>query len=212
MVDPVPPPGLEQPKTAFRAWARGRLKALDPSTEQALSTRAAEHIAAYLEALPAGILLGYVPIRGEIDPINALSFAIKRDWAIAVPRCQSKDSTPILQALSADALSVTPDGPRWNDATLEPDAWGMLTPRLKVPVRPQAVTAVLVPGLAFDQSGHRLGRGAGVYDRLLATLPSTALRIGLVHADRVIPALPREPHDVAMHAIITPDGIVRPHA
>ena len=79
----------------------------------------------------------------------------------------------------------------------------MLVPRDHVPIRPAALAAVIVPGLAFDLRGHRLGRGAGVYDRFLASLPPTTLRIGVIPEALVAPELPVEPHDVPMHWVVT---------
>jgi 5-formyltetrahydrofolate cyclo-ligase len=89
------------------------------------------------------------------------------------------------------------------------DAWGMLAPAANVPVRAANVSVALVPGLAFDNHGHRLGRGAGIYDRLLASLPPSVFRIGCVESCRVVPELPHEEHDVPMNVVVTPDGILR---
>ena len=131
------------------------------------------------------------------------------DLHSVVLRCTSKDGVPLLQALPIGAFETTSEGPVWNPRVLEPDAWGMLVPRAKVPVRAQSIAVAFIPGLAFDRAGHRLGRGAGVYDRLLATLPPSAVRVGVTVADRVVPELPHEAHDVRMHAIATPDEIIR---
>lgn len=207
-----PPPGPSEPKTAFRAWARGRLKVLEPRSEPELSLRAATLGRALLESLPAGILLTYVPIRGEIDPITLLTFAIAKDWTVAAPFCTTKEGIPQLYALQPEAIRPGASGSEWNLAEFEPDAWGMLAPKARVPVRPTNVTVALVPGLAFDSHGHRLGRGAGIYDRLLAALPPNVMRIGFVFSDRIVPGLPREAHDVRMDAVVTPDGILRPTA
>ena len=85
----------------------------------------------------------------------------------------------------------------------------MPVPRDHVPVRASSLTAVLVPGLAFDEHGHRLGRGAGVYDRFLATLPPNVLRIGLAPEALVAPQLPVEAHDVPMHVVVTERRVIR---
>jgi len=67
---------------------------------------------------------------------------------------------------------------------------------------PTASLLILVPGLAFDREGVRLGRGVGWYDRVLGRHPD-AIRIGLAYDFQVVPALPRETWDVPMHAIVT---------
>lgn len=63
---------------------------------------------------------------------------------------------------------------------------------------------VLVPGLAFDRNGHRLGRGAGFYDRFLKQLKPRTLLIGLAYDQQLLDDIPVEPHDFPLHLIITP--------
>jgi len=69
------------------------------------------------------------------------------------------------------------------------------------------IDTVIVPGVAFTPSGARLGRGAGMYDRLLPRLPGT-VRIGVCMESFVVDDLPREPHDVAVDILVT-DASVR---
>lgn len=65
------------------------------------------------------------------------------------------------------------------------------------------VDAVVAPGIAFDPTGGRLGRGGGHYDRLLARLPASTLRIGVGAACQVVPVVPREPHDAVLDLVVT---------
>ena len=150
-------------------------------------------------------MLGYIPIRSEIDPIAALSAAITSGWRLGVGRGVS--SSAPLQPVTVGAAVLS--GNRWDLGACEPDAWGVPVPRDHAPVPAATVRVALVPGLAFDRRGHRLGRGAGVYDRFLATLPASAWRIGIVPSARLVDALPAEAHDIAMHAIVTEDGCLR---
>jgi 5-formyltetrahydrofolate cyclo-ligase len=72
--------------------------------------------------------------------------------------------------------------------------------------------AVLLPGLAVDASGLRLGRGGGSYDRVLARLEAAGARPALVvllYAHEVLPAVPAEGHDRAVDAVVTPEGVRR---
>ncbi|MFO0910554.1 MAG: 5-formyltetrahydrofolate cyclo-ligase [Isosphaeraceae bacterium] len=82
---------------------------------------------------------------------------------------------------------------------------GILEPRPGAPlVSPDAVDWVLVPGLAFDDRGYRLGRGAGYYDRLLPQLRPSVPRWAVAFDPQWVEALPVEPHDVALDGIVSP--------
>ncbi len=74
------------------------------------------------------------------------------------------------------------------------------------------VDVVLVPALAVDHRGRRLGRGAGYYDRALAALPHDGrpLLCAVVFADELLPEVPHEPHDVPVDLVLTDGGLFRP--
>ncbi len=69
------------------------------------------------------------------------------------------------------------------------------------------VDVVLVPALAVDHRGRRLGRGAGYYDRALAGV--TVPLVAVVHARELLPEIPAEPHDVPVHLVVTETGVFR---
>jgi len=71
-------------------------------------------------------------------------------------------------------------------------------------------TLFIVPGIAFDLRGHRLGRGRGAYDRVLAR-HAAAGRIGLAYEFQVVPLLPSEPWDAPMDTVVTNARIVDAH-
>lgn len=73
-----------------------------------------------------------------------------------------------------------------------------------------AIDVFVVPGLLFDRSGARLGRGSGFYDRALARARADARKVGMCYADRVVECLPRAPEDVAMDVIVTDQAVLRP--
>jgi 5-formyltetrahydrofolate cyclo-ligase len=68
---------------------------------------------------------------------------------------------------------------------------------------------VVVPGLAFDRRGNRLGRGFGYYDRFLGGLPESVPRVGLAWASQRIPRVPVEAWDIPVHALVTEEGVIR---
>lgn len=70
-------------------------------------------------------------------------------------------------------------------------------------VQLEQIDVILVPGVAFDAGGRRLGRGRGHYDATLAALPARAVRIGLAFEVQLVPEVPREAHDVRLDAVVT---------
>ena len=77
------------------------------------------------------------------------------------------------------------------------------------PIDPEVVDVAIVPGVAFDVHGGRLGHGGGHYDRLLAALPEDRPRIGVCYACQVVPRVPREAHDLPVDLVVTEAGVHR---
>jgi len=82
-------------------------------------------------------------------------------------------------------------------------AFGIREPQREAFMDYASVGVAIVPGMAFDRDGWRLGRGRGYYDRFLPLLPN-ATRIGLCHSFQLIGSVPHAAHDVRMHRIIVP--------
>ncbi|MEN8040476.1 MAG: 5-formyltetrahydrofolate cyclo-ligase, partial [Actinomycetota bacterium] len=107
-----------------------------------------------------------------------------------------------------------PEGPLsvhlLEDGLLEEHRLGFLQPSPKSPeVSLDEVEVVLVPGLAFDHSGNRLGRGKGYYDGLLSSLPAGVVRVGVTVDELIVDVLPTEEHDERVAWIATESGIRR---
>jgi len=68
---------------------------------------------------------------------------------------------------------------------------------------------VVVPGVAFDRKGRRLGQGFGYYDRFLGALPEGVTRVGLAFWHQVVPEVPVDAWDVPVHALVTEEGVIR---
>ncbi len=75
-------------------------------------------------------------------------------------------------------------------------------------VAPGEIDVILVPGLAFTRDGARLGRGGGYYDRYLATMPASTLKIGVCFAVQIVASLPTEPHDQRVDTVATEEGFL----
>jgi 5-formyltetrahydrofolate cyclo-ligase len=129
---------------------------------------------------------------------------------------------PLLEALAAAGKRVVlpllqPDNDLdWAEyggpATLIPARRGLLEPT-GPPLGPDAVATadvVLVPALAVDRTGTRLGRGGGSYDRALRRVPAGTFVCALLYEGEVVELLPRAEHDRPVTAAVTPDGVIRP--
>jgi 5-formyltetrahydrofolate cyclo-ligase len=93
-----------------------------------------------------------------------------------------------------------------NHTELVEGSFGILEPAPNAPIAEAKADLILVPGLAFDRSGVRLGRGGGYYDRLLSEFDG--LRVGVCFEELVLERIPVEPHDMCMDFLITPAGII----
>ena len=134
-------------------------------------------------------LLEWPPLRGRR---HVMGFApLRRE-----PQCQA-----LLDALRARGVFVAlpvVDGP---DVRPWRSDLGRAAPAA-------SLDAVLVPGLAFDRSGGRLGRGGGHYDRLLVALDPECLCVGVCFEGQVVSEVPREPWDRGVDALTTESGVV----
>ena len=178
------------PKPALRTEAIARRAALAGACPGF-----AQRIAAYTDelAVPRGAVVSfYWPMGDEADP-RALAQALAvRGAALALP------------ALVAKGAPLTFREWREGDS-LVAHSFGMLEPG---PEAPEIVPDVLlVPLLAFDSRGHRLGYGGGFYDRTLADLPGRRT-VGCAFAAQEVEAVPAEPHDHTLDAIATEAGVI----
>ena len=135
----------------------------------------------------AGHVVVYAAVGNELDPSSLAAAALAAGCALYYPRLCGVD----LDFVRSTPSALVP-GPR---GVREPEDGDVL-------VSGSEHVCFFVPGLAFDRQGVRLGRGVGCYDRALARHP-TAVRIGLAYDAQLVDALPVDPWDVPMHAVIT---------
>lgn len=96
------------------------------------------------------------------------------------------------------------------DKDLEPGPRGVAQPNpaLCKPVPIQKVDIAIIPGLAFDEKGARIGSGKGYYDRFIPELPATTRKVALAFEEQIIPQVPTESHDKHVDIIITDKRII----
>ena len=91
----------------------------------------------------------------------------------------------------------------FDDHIMELDEHGLRSPRDGAPLPTNLIDLVVVPGLAFDAHGHRLGRGGGYYDRFLSRLRKSAKSIGLAYEEQMIDQVPINEDDVSVKIVVT---------
>ncbi len=137
-----------------------------------------------------GTVVAFLPMNDEVDVTDL--FQRLPGWRWVLPRIEVDHSLTL----------------RDRDVGVELHRWGMYQPRDRgLAIPPFQVDTVLVPGLAFDHQGTRLGRGAGYYDRLLSECRADCVTVGVTSSDRVLPEVPREPHDVQVMYLATEAGV-----
>jgi 5-formyltetrahydrofolate cyclo-ligase len=166
--------------------------------------RSSQAVCAHLSHWPpfqsAGTILAFLAFRNEIDLRPLFERWPEKRWL--APR--------IVESIEPGA------GQRpylvlhlYHPTRLARHRFGMLEPEATLPiVDPGEVELVLVPGVAFDRQGGRLGFGGGFYDRLL---PQTgaAVRVGLTYDELVLDAIPMEPWDCRVDWLVTPTGLLK---
>jgi 5-formyltetrahydrofolate cyclo-ligase len=184
-------------KDALRAEARAFLRALPPSERAAAQTRIEARVWEVPETAAARTLLLYASLPEEVATDGIAAEARRRGITLVYPRCLPQGLMTLHAVDAPDALRPGRFGIR------EPDAEAC-------PVREvREIDAALVPGLAWDRAGHRLGRGGGYYDRLLAHPDWCGFRCGLFFAAQETPDVPHEPWDICLDAIVTEAEVIR---
>lgn len=107
-----------------------------------------------------------------------------------------------LPRVNGDELEILP----YRADTLSPGAFAIAEPQEGEPVSAESIDLIIVPAVAFDRHGNRLGRGRGFYDRLLAT--TTATTIGVGYDFQLLDTVPVEPHDRPLDMVATPSEII----
>jgi 5-formyltetrahydrofolate cyclo-ligase len=197
LVAVIPPANPTQGKPAVRAAALAARDAL-PADERAAKSRAiaANVDAAVFAALPAGAVVAlYAPKASEVDTAELAARAAVRGLAVAYPRVVKGSRVLAFHLATADHLVG--------------GVFGLREPPADAPVVPiERIAAIVVPGVAFDATGRRLGWGRGHYDATLARAPSLTT-VGVAYRCQLLPRVPADATDVPVRLVITEDGIVR---
>ena len=166
--------------------------------KDSLSRAICDRFAALPEYSAAGTVMLYVGIRSEVRTQPLLSVAVAQGKRVVVPYCVGNELGLFLLE-SLDELA--------------PGIYGIPEPRPELRALPgkrlqaERIDVVMVPGVAFDRRGGRLGHGKGYYDRFLPRLRPDALAVGVAFECQLVPEVPMLPGDVFMDRVITEKAV-----
>lgn len=178
---------LKQTKTELRQEWKEVRRAIPERPEK--NRRIRENFLTCSALKQAKSVFLYLSFGDEVETIPILEELFARGIRVLVPRCHRS-------AKRMDAVEITAF------SQVNPGTYGILEPDPHLPaVSPAEIDVAVVPALAFDQDGFRLGYGGGYYDRFLAEF--SGVSVGLAFSDCVTERLPREPFDKPVDTIIT---------
>ena len=197
MAAPFPSPEYIAESLAFRAALRREKLAariaLDKNAHEACTAGLEANLATLLIPLPPQVLAFCAPVRGEFDARPLASLLIERGWRAVMPVVEAADAPMSFRAWTPSSVMTT-------------DRYGIPIPQSGPEIAPDIV---LLPLVAFDPQGFRLGYGGGCFDRTLASLVPRPLGIGVGFELARVADIRPQAHDIPLDAVVTEAGIER---
>jgi len=175
-------------KAEYRAHLKARRDALPAASRKAWSGAVGDHVARFCRDRHITRIGAFWPLGSELDLRPVVG--AHPDWLWFFPR----------------VISTHPPRLAWGTEPLETSLWGLMEPIHTQHFLPP-VQLLLVPGLAFNDEGHRMGYGRGFYDALLAKLSDDILTVGLGFEAQMHLEIPVEPHDWPVHGLMSEQGL-----
>ncbi|AFY73399.1 5,10-methenyltetrahydrofolate synthetase [Synechococcus sp. PCC 7502] len=184
------------PKIELRRELLSKRRSLSKLAWQQQSQKICNHLAASELVQNAEVILGFISFRQEPDLSHLWQQFPRKVWGF--PKCLNQNK-------NLDWYQIRPD--RFPEST-EVGKFDILEPKPDLPrINLDHVDLILVPAIAIDRKGYRLGYGGGFYDRFLVI--QTSFTIGVVFADFYLETLPNQAWDLPIQAVCTEKGIDR---
>lgn len=180
-------------KSAIRRLMLERLKNQPDAERYRKSGIITGRLACSAQFKKSRAIMFYVSLLEEVNTLALLKAVLEEGRTVTVPFVDSKNKT---------LLPVQIKNP---DTDLMPGSYGILEPKQNLVNRfdVHQLDLVLVPGLAFDRTGRRLGRGKGYYDRFLKSLSEHTRTIGLAFDFQMLETIPADERDMTVHEVMT---------
>ena len=195
--DPPAGAGLREAKQALRARLSAWRDALAPGERAARSAAIAARMLAHPSWAAARRVLLTAPYRSEWDARAVIDDALATGREVSLPRVDARRRM-------LEPVRIVDPG-----RDLVPGFHGIPEPAAHCALAEVAsIEWVLVPGIAFDRDGRRLGYGGGYYDRLLPRLSADCWRVAGAFAGQCVDRVPSAPHDARVDVLVTEDDVV----
>jgi 5-formyltetrahydrofolate cyclo-ligase len=189
---------IHKKKKELRKKVQEIRDSIDPGQRRLLSARVAYNLWSVPEFFSAGTILFFISFRSEVDTMPMIRRALEEGKTVCVP-CTDAGSKAMVASRTSD-----PEG------DLELGNYDILEPRKEClrPVPEQNIDVVLMPGVAFDSMGGRLGYGGGYYDRFLEKCSPECTLIAVAFELQIVEHVPCADHDARIHKIVTEERII----
>ncbi len=184
---------IAEQKAALRKQVLARRNALGADIRQTQTRAIIQKLLALPEYQTAQTVAAYMSIGSEFDTTQFVRDVLATGKMLVLSKVNH--ATKTLDLFCVKNLQTDLQAGVWN--ILEPK------PEKCAAVSVRQVDFVLVPGVAFDAAGHRIGYGAGYYDKLLAQVNQTTSLIGAAYAVQMVEKIPYAEHDIPVHRIVT---------
>lgn len=179
-------------KKEIRAEMIARRKNLTEEEIRQMSGQCLEHLMTLREFVHAETVFLYMDIDGEVRTKELLEYCLAHKKKVAIPRVEGKRTMNFYEIYGMD--------------NIEPGYCGIAEPVTDKIIFPDAHSCMIVPGIAFDKQGNRMGYGGGYYDTYCKKFPDIN-RIGLCYHWQVLECIPAEAHDMKMNQLVTDFGV-----
>lgn len=183
-------------KDEIRKFIEKRRDGLDDTIKKSMDNRIFNLIIGHNLFKDASVIFTYVSFKGEVNTHNIINYALKEGKTICVPKIIDKSKGMAL--FKIEDLS-----------SLSPEYCGILEPQVNLgTLSIDCVDLIIVPGLAFDMRGGRIGYGGGFYDRLLASSSADVSKVALAYEFQVFDKIPTDKWDKGVDMIMTEERII----
>ncbi|WP_164985152.1 5-formyltetrahydrofolate cyclo-ligase [Ammoniphilus sp. CFH 90114] len=182
-----------------KKWLRKQILSKRSQIESSIRKKKSEQIVRQIldnqSYKEAKTLFSFVPFGDEVDIRELLSTALQEGKEVVIPKTfvEKKEMVPYLFR-------------GWE--TLVPGIYGILEPdpEISPTANLEKIDLIIMPGVAFDHNGGRLGYGGGYYDRFLSKLPKLPRMIAPCFVEQIVESIPMDDHDFRMETIVTDEG------